>query len=177
MDPHEAASVSVCRHGSAAPGSDPVRTVVWVRGDHEYGSREQLSVAMAEAVQLDDAGIVVDLSGVTFMDASTISALVEAYRRMRSQSRWLTVRAPSGLARRLLRVCDLAFLIDEDPAPGRSPAAPALDSWVAVPAADRASDPAQPAVTEPEPPLVPARAASPAGVEPAASGQRRSSPS
>lgn len=161
MVPNEWPSVSVCRPGSEDPGSDPVRTVVWIRGEHDTATRAHLSDTLAQAVRLDDADIVVDLSGVTFMDASTIGSLVDAHNRLRARSRSLSVRAPSRVTRQVLGVCGLAFLIDEQPAPKRAPAAPALDSWVAVPAADRVSEPTEPTAAReaasPEPPGAPGR--------------------
>jgi len=141
MVPHEPPSVSVCPRGSADPGSDPLRNVVWVVGEHDIATVTNLSVSIAQAAGLDDSDVVVDLSGVTFMDASTIGALVASHNRLRVRSHSLSVRAPSPLARRLLNMCELAFLIDEYPAPAALlPVAEAIDSWVAVPASDRASN-------------------------------------
>ncbi|MDZ7674086.1 MAG: STAS domain-containing protein [Acidimicrobiales bacterium] len=114
--------------------------MVWVRGDHDPATRVHLSDTIALAARLDDVNVVVDLSGVTFMDASTIGAIVDAYNCLRGRSRLLSIRAPSARARRLLDVCDLGFLIDEHPAASQPPVAPALDSWVAVPASDRDPD-------------------------------------
>ena len=106
-------SVSVSRRGLGPLGGDPSRTVVWVSGEHDIATREQLNVTLAQAAGLDDADVVVDLSGVTFMDASTIGALVVARNRLRSRARSLSVRAPSPRARRLLDLCGLAPLIDD----------------------------------------------------------------
>ncbi len=105
--------VTVYRRGSMDPSGDPFRTVVLVRGEHDIATRGYLSVAIAQAARLDDADIIVDLSGVRFMDAATIDALVEAHNQMRARSRSLSVRAPSRLARRLLDVCKLSFLIED----------------------------------------------------------------
>ncbi|MCD9625135.1 STAS domain-containing protein [Rhabdothermincola salaria] len=116
--------------------------MVWLRGDHHLGTRTRLSAAIAEAARADDADLVVDLSGVTFMDASTIGALVVARHHLRARSRSLCVRAPSPLARRLLDACGLVALIDDDAEPAHPPAAPALGSWVDVPASERSGDPA-----------------------------------
>lgn len=169
MDPHRLPSVAVCRPGSDGAGSESGRIVVWVRGDQDVSTRGHLSAAIARAARLDDTDMVVDLGGVTFMDASTINSLVEAYEGLRARSRSLSLRAPSPLARRLLDICELGFLIDADPAPSRPPVASALDSWVAVPASDQRSSPAQTPVQRPAPePALPAtqRRAEPAGSVP-----------
>lgn len=146
MVPNDALPVSVSRRGSADPGSDPLRTVIWVRGEHDVATRARLAATITRSARRDDVDIVVDLSGITFMDASTIGALVEAHNCLHARSRALCVRAPSPLARRLFAVCELAFLIEEHPAPAQPPAAAALESWVAVPASDRASNPTRPSV-------------------------------
>ena len=140
------------RRGSASASSRSSRVVVWIRGEHDSATVVHVSATLAQAAPLDDADVVVDLSGVTFMDASTIGALVDAHNRLRAGSRSLSVRAVPPRARRLFDVCELAFLIEEQPGPAGPPMAAALDSWVAVPASDRASDSTQPSpVTEPAP--------------------------
>lgn len=174
MLPRRSPSVAVSRRGSAHPGSGPLRTVVRVSGEHDSTTRAHLSLTIAQAALLDDVGIIVDLSDVTFMDASTIGAIVDAHNRLRARSRLLSVSAPSTRARRLLDVCELGFLIDEDSAPVQPPVAAALDSWVAVPASEPASDPARPPVTEQAPSREPVRAA--AG-EPAVSAPQPRAPS
>lgn len=177
MLPRRPASVAVSHRGSTHPGSDPFRTVVRVCGDHDPATRTHLSRTIARAARLDDADMVVDLSDTTFMDASTIGAIVNAHNRLLAGSRSLSVRAPSPLARRLFGICGLAFLIDEDPAPAQPSAAMALDSWVAVPASEPASDPAQPLVTEQAPSQKAARATAQRPVELTSSVQHRRGPS
>jgi anti-anti-sigma factor len=106
-----------------------------------------LSVTLADAARLDDADIFVDLSGVTFMDASTVSALVGARNRLRAQSRSLSVRDPSPLARRVVDLCGLSQLIDEHPEPAASLLGTALGTWVSVPARRLRTDTAPPSIT------------------------------
>jgi anti-sigma B factor antagonist len=123
--------------------------VVWVRGEHDISTRDRLSVRLATAAGRDAADIVVDLSGVTFMDASTIGALVAARNDLRVHSRSLTFRHPSRIALRLLELCGLAPATD-DPARTQPPIGSALGTWVSVPARDR-NTPAL-AQVRPEPP-------------------------
>lgn len=122
-----------------APIGEAAPTVVWLRGEHDVATRVNLSLSIAQAAGLDDGNVVVDLSGVTFMDASTVGAIVGARNRLRSRSRSLSLRAPSRSAFRLLDVCGLASLIDHRPAPSLqpAPAASALGTWVDVPPTDR----------------------------------------
>ena len=72
-----------------------------------------LSDTLARAVTLDDADVVVDLRDVLFMDAATLGSIVAARNRLRSQSRSLTLRAPSSSADRVLRLCGLTDLTAE----------------------------------------------------------------
>jgi anti-anti-sigma factor len=132
---------------------DPHQTVVWVRGEHDIRTRDRLAVRLAEAAGSDAGDIVVDLSGVTFMDASTIGALVAARNNLRVHSRSLTFRHPSQTAQRLLDLCGLEPWTD-DPAPTHPPIGSALGTWVSVPARNR-HPAAEPQVRQEPPAQVP----------------------
>ena len=119
-------------------GRDGDRTVVWLRGDHDLATTAELSATLARAIAIDDMDLVVDLTYVQFMDASTVGVLIRAREFLLLRSRSLTLRAPLKAARRVLDACGLAELID--PGPPASKAAGALGSWVAVPALDRAEE-------------------------------------
>ena len=60
----------------------------------------------------DNGDVIVDLAGVTFIDGSTLGALIHARRRMSERNRWLTVRAPSRSAQHLLELCGLTALLE-----------------------------------------------------------------
>lgn len=122
--------VSVSRRGSA--GGDPERTVLWVRGEHDIATKVTLAVAIARAAQRDDVPLLIDLSAVTFMDASTVGAIVGSRNRLRSRGQSLALRAPSPPALRVLHLCGLTDLIQRERVQPTDPAA-ALASWVDVP--------------------------------------------
>ena len=134
----ESPSISVSRRGAA--GADPERTVVWVRGDHDIATKVSLSVTIARAAQLEEGDLLVDLSGVTFMDASTVDAIVRSADRLRSRAQSLEIRAPSPPARRILELCAVSLLVS----PGATTetkatdhptgTAAALGTWIDVPA-------------------------------------------
>lgn len=124
-------AVTVSR-GAPDVGGEVRTTIVWVRGEHDLATRVHLSVMIAQAARLGDGDIAIDLSGVTFMDASTVGAIVGARNRLGAH-RSLSVRDPSPRARWLLDLCGLMDLIDDQPAPVAHPAA-ALRTWVDVPA-------------------------------------------
>ncbi len=138
MAPVEAPSVSLSRRVRAAPGMMRERTVVWVGGEHDIASRGELSDAIARAADRDGADLFVDLSAVTFMDASTIGVIVGGRNLLQSRSRLLSVRAPSVCAQRLLDLCDLSSLLEPVESPRPVGATAALATWVNVPPSVRA---------------------------------------
>jgi anti-anti-sigma factor len=153
----ESSSVSVPQRGFAAPGLDREAIIIWVRGEHDIATRAGLSQAITDAAALDDADVFVDLSAVTFMDASTVGTIVGGRNLLRSFSRSLAVRAPSVRARRVLDLCGLAHLVQHEAVHPAGTSA-ALGTWVDVPAIGRldepdrqAGDSAPPNTTRPAP--------------------------
>lgn len=122
-------SVSIARRRSSRRRSE--RTVLWVRGDHDIATKVSVAVGIVRAAECDETRVIVDLSGVTFMDASTVGAIVGTANRLRSRGQSLEVRAPSRPARRVLELCGLAHLIQQAPAHSHGAAA-ALATWVDV---------------------------------------------
>lgn len=113
MPLHEPPAVSVTRRDHLRPGDDDLSAVVWLRGEHDTATRQPIAVMIAEAAALDDTDIVVDLSGVTYMDMSTIGALVVAQNGLRTRARSLSVRGANPRSRRLLEISGMAHLIDD----------------------------------------------------------------
>jgi anti-anti-sigma factor len=100
---------------------DGRQVVVSLRGEHDLSTAPSVAEALARASALGDGGVVVDLSGVLFMDAAVIRELVDRREALRLQSRALTVRAPSTIARRVLDLCELTALVEPvEPVPERS---------------------------------------------------------
>lgn len=129
--PHPSAStISVSRRGP--PPRDADCTVVWVRGEQDLATRVSLTLVIARAARLDDVPVLVDLSAVTFMDASTVGAIVGSRNRLASRGQSLELRAPSAPARRILELCGLTDLIHTDPVHATGVSA-ALQTWVEVP--------------------------------------------
>jgi anti-anti-sigma factor len=84
---------------------------VWLSGEHDLSNVAALSESLAGALALDEADLVLDLSGVEFMGAVTIDVIVRAKELLDLRSRALTLRAPSESARRVFDLCGLADLI------------------------------------------------------------------
>jgi hypothetical protein len=110
---------------------------------------------LARTIALDSAGLVLDLSGVEFMGASTLGTIVRAREFLRERSASLTARSPSAFARRVISACGLDDLLSPSPEVG-AVTGNALGSWVAVAAAQRSDR--QPGPFAPVPDRVRARA-------------------
>jgi anti-anti-sigma factor len=79
-----------------------------MRGDHDLSTVNSLTVTMAAAIASENSDVVVDLSGVTFIDGATIGVIVRARELLRLRARSLTLRAPSRSAKRVLDLCGIA---------------------------------------------------------------------
>ena len=91
---------------------DVERAVVWLNGEQDIATSGVLADTLANVTSADDANLIVDLSGVTFMSTATIDELIRARNLLLGLSRNLTLRCPSRCARRLLDVCGLAGLVE-----------------------------------------------------------------
>ena len=92
----------------AESGSD--HTVVWMRGEHDASTVATLWETIGHAIALDDADLVIDLSGIEFMGSATVGVIIRARESLRPRS--LTLRFPSRCAQRVLDLYGLADLLD-----------------------------------------------------------------
>jgi anti-sigma B factor antagonist len=76
--------------------------VVAVRGDLDWLSVPSLDSELARAWRLGDGVVILDLSGVEFVDSSGVNSLVTAHRRAESEGRRLGI-IEGGKIRTLLR--------------------------------------------------------------------------
>lgn len=88
------------------------RTVVWLQGEHDASTAKALWETIGRAIALDDADLVVDLSGVEFMGSATVGVIIRACESLRPGARALTLRSPPRCAQRLLDLYGLAKLLD-----------------------------------------------------------------
>ncbi len=96
-------------------GCEADRSVVWLRGAHDTSTVVALCMTVARAIALEDADLVIDLSEVTCMDATTVEVMVRAEAFLRDRSLSLTLRSPSTHVWRLLGGAGLAELVDPRP--------------------------------------------------------------
>jgi anti-anti-sigma factor len=80
-------------------------TMVCLAGEHDLSTAPALADAFSHAIMFDSTNVLVDLSKVTFIDASTIAALMQLRNRLAEGSRTMTIHQPSACASRLLGIC------------------------------------------------------------------------
>jgi len=90
--------------GAAGP------VVVGVKGELDVATTPELRECLAGV----DGDVVVDLSGVTFMDSTALGALVAATNRSREQGATLMLRGESAFVSRLLKVAGLGDFFHPD---------------------------------------------------------------
>ncbi|MBK5223934.1 MAG: STAS domain-containing protein [Acidimicrobiia bacterium] len=142
-------------HGGAKLVDEGDRGAVWLWGEHDTTTVGAVSAALADAAAAGEAHIVVDLRNVTFLDASTVGALVGSRLLLARGDRAMTLRRPSRSARRLLELTGLGEMIEPD-APGlvtKVGATTALATWIEVPTADPEVD--RPSTDAPAPARTP----------------------
>ncbi|MEV0148254.1 MULTISPECIES: STAS domain-containing protein [unclassified Nonomuraea] len=98
----------------ARPGrAGPVTTVVHLTGEIDIFTGEALRRRLLRALPYEGGRLVVDVSSVSFCDASGLAVLVDMQRRARQRGVTLALRAPRPQLSRLLRITGLerAFTI------------------------------------------------------------------
>lgn len=79
-------------------------TVVSPHGEIDYGNVDVLRAALADVSRADSDEVVVDLSHVTFIDSTALSALVGAKQRLADAGRSFSVRGPQPRVARVLQL-------------------------------------------------------------------------
>jgi anti-sigma B factor antagonist len=92
---------------------DDGATVIYVQGEIDMATAERLRDAI-EPHMGPDQSIVLDLSGVAFMDSACIKVLVQARGKLTQDGGSLILRNPSPAAHRLLTITGVEFILAED---------------------------------------------------------------
>jgi anti-sigma B factor antagonist len=82
--------------------------VIRVRGEIDLTTAQELTGPIDEAISARRHVVVVDLSEVTFMDSSGLTALVRCSRHADARGSTLVVRDPQPAVRRVLEISGLA---------------------------------------------------------------------
>jgi anti-anti-sigma factor len=89
------------------------KVVVSVGGDVDLVTSEELRQVLEAAVRVNPH-VEVDLTGLTFIDSSGLSALVEGHRAARDAGGTVVLRHPTPMLRRLLDITRLDSLLVVD---------------------------------------------------------------
>jgi anti-anti-sigma factor len=84
-------------------------TTLRLQGEFDIATLPELQRDLGDAMAAP-GDVVVDLAGLTFIDASSLHALSEAADRLRGTGRRLRLDHPSPYLCRLLRILDLGHL-------------------------------------------------------------------
>jgi anti-anti-sigma factor len=88
-------------------------TVIYLRGEIDMSTAERLRDAI-EPHMGPQQSIVLDLSGVDFMDSSCVAVLVQARGKLTEDGGSLVLRNPSTIAHRMLSITGVEFILSED---------------------------------------------------------------
>lgn len=99
-------STSVVEPPANYPAFEGSQRTLAIGGEHDISTIEGLSLLFVEAIHGGADPLVIDLSGVTFMDASVVGLLIRTGAVLSEDSRSLVLQAPSRQARRVLDLCD-----------------------------------------------------------------------
>ena len=89
--------------------------VVPLSGEIDISATEELAAALERAALRARAGVIADLSGLTFIDASGLAVLVRAHQRSCHLPGGLRLAAAPANMRRLLKVTRLDGYLDVFP--------------------------------------------------------------
>jgi anti-sigma B factor antagonist len=82
--------------------------VGYVEGEIESANAPEMSAALAGQLTSDRAGLVIDLTRVTYLDSAGIELLFDLARRLRTHRQRLRLVVPSDAPmRRVLELCDI----------------------------------------------------------------------
>ena len=112
--------------GAMLSPSASSRRTLYVTGDVDVVTTPQLRFHLRRAVAAGDGELVVDLSGVPFMDCTGLGALMEAREAMGGR---ILLRRPPWSLMRILGLCDLVHLFG---LAGPEPARPVHDDGPAL---------------------------------------------
>jgi len=78
------------------PSSVAEPTVIAPEGDIDLYWVDALVAQLNEAAESDCSHVILDLSAVTLLDSTALSAMIQARHRLNARGRTLSVVAPSG---------------------------------------------------------------------------------
>jgi len=83
-------------------------SIITLTGEHDISTIPTDNETLTAAIASYDGDLVLDVSGVTFMSATTVDLIIRARQVLERQSRSLTLQSPSKSAKRVLDLCGVA---------------------------------------------------------------------
>jgi anti-sigma B factor antagonist len=93
------------------------QAVIALRGELDMDSAPQLAEFLGPFIDDGPSELILNLSGLSFIDSSGLSVLVTAQTTLNSQERHLIVRSARPNARRVFEITDVAEFLNVDLAP------------------------------------------------------------
>jgi anti-sigma B factor antagonist len=87
------------------------QAVLVIRGEIDLSSARELRAGLARLREGYQGTIIVDLSGVTFMDSTGMRVLLDAQERMLNEDRGLVLSAPVRNVLRALKIAQIDAVI------------------------------------------------------------------
>src|SRR3954451_22613107 len=97
---------------SVTVSSNGDSTTVFFKGELDLAGVEDARRAVEEAEQDSALMLVLDMSGLTFMDSSGLEVVLRSARRARESGRRLVVQRPSPYVKRLLEMTAIDQSLD-----------------------------------------------------------------
>ncbi|MCI3150462.1 MULTISPECIES: STAS domain-containing protein [Streptomyces] len=101
------------------------RHLITVQGTLDLHTARQLADTLQSLLLADGDSVLLDLSGVTFLDSSGLTCLIAAYRTARTTGARLVLVAPSQPVRHMLALTGVDQVLHSYPAPDAVPDRPA----------------------------------------------------
>src|SRR5665213_3332136 len=86
---------------------DDKNTTVVLLGELDMDSARELNNVLSELFEQGPDEVVLDFSGLSFIDSSGIGALISAQKLLKAQGRHLAIRSPRALVVKVFEVTDL----------------------------------------------------------------------
>jgi anti-anti-sigma factor len=93
-----------CPHLTITTQHHGRRSVLLLQGDLDLCARDRLRRAIGSALKQHPQILVLDLSGLDFIDCSGLSVLIWAHKRLAGQERQLLITGGQPIVRRLIHL-------------------------------------------------------------------------
>ena len=110
--PTSAPSVRGRSSPNATVREEGTGTVVVLRGDVDFSTASVLSATLSRVIVLRSGDVAVDLAQLEFIDTAGVRVLMACRQMLDRDGRSMTLRSPSSLAARILRVFALSDLVE-----------------------------------------------------------------